>query len=72
MVDACAEVCHAQQVKMLATSALTAARQVVDASATQLEQAGTYSALHPHLFHQGLRHIGDDDVLLDMHNLLCC
>lgn len=52
VVDAQAEVRHAQQVEMLATSALTAARQAVDASADRFEQAGAYGILHPHLFRQ--------------------
>ena len=50
VVDACAEVHHAQQIEMLATSALITARQAVDASATRFEQAGAYHALHPFLF----------------------
>ena len=49
VVEARAEVRHAQQVEMLATSTLTAARQVVDASAEQFEQAAAYRALHTHL-----------------------
>ena len=38
----CTEVHHAQQVQMLATSALAAARQAVDASAAHFKQAGVY------------------------------
>ena len=52
VVDARAKVHHTQQVEMLATSALTAARQAVDASTAQFKQAGAYGTLHPHLFHQ--------------------
>ena len=57
---------------MLATSTLTAARQAVDVSAACFEQAGAYQALHPHLFRQSFRHISDDAVTVDLHNLLHC
>ena len=60
VVDACAEVCHAQQVEILATSALAATRQAVDASAGRFEQAGAYRILHPHLFRQSFCHVSDD------------
>ena len=46
VVDARAEVRHAQQVEMLASSALAAARQAVDAPIKRFEQAGAYCALH--------------------------
>lgn len=49
VVDARAEVQHAQQVEMLATSALAAARQAIDVSAGQFKQAGAYRSLHSHL-----------------------
>ena len=52
VIDAHTKVHHAQQVEMLATSALTAARQAVDTLAVRFEQARAYQALHPHLFWQ--------------------
>ena len=64
MVEACAEVCHTQRVEMLATSTLAAAQQAVDASVEWFEQAGTYGLLHPHLVRQSLRHIRDNDTML--------
>ena len=72
VVDARTEVRHAQQVKMLATSALAAARQAVDASVERFEQAGAYRALHPFLFRQALRHVGDDEDLVDIRDHLHC
>ena len=57
---------------MLATSALTAARQAVNALIARFEQAGAYQALHPHLFRQSFRHVGDDVAITDLHNLLHC
>jgi hypothetical protein len=56
----------------LATSALAAARQAVDASAERFEQAGAYRALHPFLFRQTLRHVGDDEGLVDVRDHLHC
>ena len=72
MVDARAEVRHAQQVEMLATSALAAARQAVDASVERFKQARAYRVLHPFLFRQALRHVGDDEDLVDIRNHLHC
>ena len=72
VVDAHAEVRHAQQVEMLATSALAAARQAVDASIDCFEQAGAYRALHPFLFHQTIRHVGDDEAMVDVRDHLSC
>ena len=57
---------------MLATSALAAARQAVDASAAQFKQAGAYGTLHPHLFRQSFRHVGDDEATIDTCGLLQC
>ena len=72
VVEARNEVRHAQQVEMLATSALAAARQAVDASAERFEQAGAYRVLHPFLFRQTLRHVGDDDAMVDIRDHLHC
>ena len=72
VVDARAEVRHAQQVEVLATSALAAARQAVDASVDRLEQAGAYRTLHPFLFRQTLRHVGDDEAMVDTRDHLHC
>ena len=66
VVEARAEVRHAQQVEMLATSALAAACQAVDASIERFEQAGAYRILHPFLFRQALRHVGDDEEMVDI------
>ena len=63
---------HAQQVEMLTTSTLAAARQAVDASVACFKQAGAYQALHPHLFRQSFRHISDDATTVDLCNLLHC
>ena len=57
---------------MLATSALAAARQAVDASAERFEQAGAYRVLHPFLFHQSFRHVGDDEAMVDVRDHLHC
>ena len=57
---------------MLATSALAAARQAVDASVDRFEQAGAYRALHPFLFQQALRHVGDDEAMVDIRDHLHC
>ena len=57
---------------MLATSALAAAQQAVDTSADRFEQAGAYSILHPHLFCQSFRHVGDNEATIDMRGLLQC
>ena len=72
VVEARAEVRHAQQVEMLATSALAATRQAVDASVECFEQAGAYRVLHPFLFRQALRHIGDDEEMVDTRDHLHC
>ena len=72
VVDACTEVCHAQHIETLATSALTAARQAVDASAERFEQVGAYHILHPFLFRQSFRHVEDDETMVDVHNHLHC
>ena len=72
VVDARAEVCHTQHVEVLATSTLAAARQAVDASAERFEQAGAYHILHPFLFRQSFRHVGDDETMVDVHNHLHC
>ena len=57
---------------MLATSALAAAQQVVDASVERFKQAGAYRVLHPFLFRQTLRHVGDDEAMVDVRDLLHC
>ena len=72
VIKARAEVRHAQQVKVLATSALAAARQAVDASVERLEQAGAYRVLHPFLFRQTLRHVDDDEAMVDVRDHLHC
>ena len=72
VVDARVEVQHAQQVEMLATSALAAARQAVDASAKRFEQAGAYHTLHPFLFRQALQHVGDNEAMVDIRDHLHC
>ena len=72
VVDARIEVQHAQQVEMLATSALAAARQAVDASVECFEQAGAYHTLHPFLFRQALRHVGDNEAMVDTRDHLHC
>ena len=72
VVDACTKVRHAQHIETLATSTLAAARQAVDASAKQFEQAGAYRALHPFLFCQSFRHVGDDEAMVDVHEHLHC
>jgi hypothetical protein len=72
VVDARTEVRHAQHIKVLATSALAAARQAVDVSAEWFEQAGAYHALHPFLFRQSFRHVGDDEAMVDVRNHLNC
>ena len=72
VVEARTEVRHAQQVEMLATSALAAARQAVDASVDRLEQARAYHTLHPFLFCQALRHVGDDEAMGDVRDHLHC
>ena len=72
VVEARTEVRHAQRVEMLATSALAAARQAVDASVERFEQAGAYRVLHPFLFRQTLRHVGDDETMVDIRDHLHC
>ena len=72
VVEARTEVRHAQQVEMLATSALAAVRQVVDTSTERFEQAGAYRVLHPFLFHQTLRHVSDDEAVVDIRDHLHC
>ena len=72
VVEARTEVRQAQRVEMLATSALAAARQAVDASIERFEQAAAYRALHPFLFRQALRHVGDDEAMADLRDHLHC
>ena len=72
VVDARTSIRHAQQVELLAVSALTAARQAVDESAERFEQAGAYRTLHPFLFRQTLRHVNDDEVMVDIRDHLHC
>ena len=72
LVDARTSVRHAQQVELLATSALAAARQAVDESADRFERAGAYRTLHPFLFRQTLRHVGDDTTMVDVRDHLHC
>ena len=72
VINARAEVCHTQHIETLATSALAAARQAVDASAERFEQAGAYRILHPFLFRQSFRHVGDDKTMVDIRNHLHC
>ena len=57
---------------MLATSTLAAARQAVDASIDRFEQAGAYRTLHPFLFRQALRHVGNDEAMVDIRDHLHC
>lgn len=57
---------------MLATSALAATRQAVDASAEQFEQAAAYQSLHTHLVRQSFHHIGNDKAMVDIRDLLHC
>ena len=57
---------------MLATSALAAARQAINASIARFEQAGAYQALHPHLFQQSFCHVGDDITITNLCDLLHC
>ena len=57
---------------MLATSALAAARQAVDASANHFERAEAYHTLHPLLFRQALRHVSDDEAMVDTREHLYC
>ena len=72
VVNARTKVRHAQQIEMLATSALAAARQAVDTSAECFEQAVAYWALHMHLTQQSYRHVGDDNTMVDVRDLLRC
>jgi hypothetical protein len=72
VVDARTSVRHAQQVELLAVSALAAARQAVDASVDRFEQAGAYRVLHPFLFRQTLRHVNDDEAMVDVRDHLHC
>ena len=72
VVDARTKVRHAQHIKTLATSALTAARQAVDASAERFEQAGAYRTIHPFLFRQSFRHVGDDETMVNIRDHLHC
>ena len=65
VVEARTKVRHAQQVEMLASSALTTTRQAVDTSIERFEQAGAYRTLHPLLFRQTLRHVSDDEAMVD-------
>ena len=72
VVNANAKVRHVQQIKMLASMALITARQAVDVSIERFEQAGAYGALHPFLFHQALRHVGNDKAMVDIRDHLHC
>ena len=72
VIDARAEVRHAQHIETLAMSALATTRQAVDASAVWFEQAGAYHILHPFLFCQSFRHVGDDETMVDVRNHLHC
>ena len=72
VVDARTSIRHAQQVELLAVSALTAARQAVDESADRFEQAGAYRTLHPFLFRQTLRHVNDNEAMVDVRDHLHC
>ena len=72
VVDARTSIRHAQQVELLAVSALTAARQAVDESADRFEQAAAYRVLHPFLFRQTFRHVDDDEAMVDVRNHLHC
>ena len=57
---------------MLASSALTATRQAMDASIERFKQAGAYCTLHPFLFCQTLRHVGDDEAMVNVRDHLHC
>ena len=57
---------------MLATSALAAVRQAVDTSIDCFEQAGAYRVLHPFLFRQAIRHVSDDEAMVDIRDHLHC
>ena len=72
VVDARTEVRHAQQIEMLASSALTTAQQAVDASIERFEQARAYRALYPFLFRQALRHVSDNEAMVDTRDHLHC
>lgn len=57
---------------MLALSALAVAQQAVDASAEHFECAGAYQLLHTHLVHQSFRHVGDNNEMTNIRELLHC
>ena len=57
---------------MLATSALAAAHQAVDASVECFEQAGAYRTLHLFLFCQALWHVGNDEAMVNTCDHLHC
>jgi hypothetical protein len=44
----------------------------VDASVERFEQAGAYHTLHPFLFCQALRHVRDDEDMVDVRDHLHC
>ena len=44
----------------------------MDASADRFEQAGAYRTLHPFLFRQALRHVNNDDAMVDVRDHLHC
>ena len=44
----------------------------MDASIDRFEQAGAYRALYPFLFRQALRHVGDDEAMVDIRDHLHC
>ena len=44
----------------------------MDASAERFKQAGAYRILHPFLFRQSFRHVGDDEAMVDICDHLHC
>jgi hypothetical protein len=44
----------------------------VDTSAKRFEQAGAYRVLHPFLFRQSFRHVGDDKTMVNICDHLHC
>ena len=44
----------------------------MDALVERFEQARAYCVLHPFLFRQALRHVGDDEDLVDIRDHLHC
>ena len=72
VIDTQAEVRHAQQVELLASSTVATARQAINASIERFEQVGAYHSLHTHLIRQSFRHVGDDETMINTHDLLHC